>query len=270
MAQRAEIGSDAYYGALVDEASAGIHPARFVAGLADAARRAGALLYDHAPVHHVQRERGGWLLATDRGPLWAGELLAATSGYTGRATPALRRRMVPIGSYIIATEPLPAGLARELLPHNRMAYDTKNFLFYFRLTPDNRMLFGGRAGFTPPNDATVRESAAILRRGMASVFPQLRAARVEYAWGGTLGFTFDIFPHAGVLGGMHYAVGYAGHGVALATFVGARLADQILGDRHANPLADLPLPRAPLGLYTGDPWFLPLAGLWYRFKDWAG
>ncbi len=271
---RAEIGSDAYHGGLVDEASAGLDPARYVAGLARAAARAGALLFDHTPVAWIKRgsagiNAGGQFVGTAGGTLRAGAVLIATGGYTGPATPALRRRIVPIGSYIIATEPLPEPLAHEISPRDRMIFDTKRFLFYFRLTPDRRMLFGGRAGFFPETPATVRESAEILRRGMIQVYPRLRDARIEYAWGGTLDFTFDMMPHAGQIGGLYYALGYAGHGVAMATYLGTRMADQIAGVPCDNPFAELPLPRAPLGLYNGNPWFLPAVGAWYKFLDWV-
>lgn len=263
-----EIGSGAYHGGLVDETSAGLNPARYVAGLARAAERAGAELFERAPVERVGREPKGFRVSTPRGAIVAREVFVATNGYTGPATPSLRRRIVPIGSYIIATEPLPDALARELSPRGRMMFDTKNFLYYFRLTPDRRMLFGGRAGFFPETPATVRESAEILRRGMLSVYPQLRDVSTAYAWGGTLGFTFDLFPHAGRLDGLYFAMGYAGHGVALATYLGTAMAEVILGVPLASlPLARLPFPGAPLGLYDGRPWFLPLAALWYRFLD---
>src|SRR5439155_2270038 len=113
------------------------------------------------------------------------------------ATPALRKKIIPIGSYIITTEVLPEALARELSPRNRMIYDSKNYLHYYRLTPDRRMLFGGRAAFFPETADTIRKSAEILRRGMIEVCPQLRDAKVEYEWGGKLEFAFDIMPHAG-------------------------------------------------------------------------
>jgi glycine/D-amino acid oxidase-like deaminating enzyme len=266
---RDEIGSGAYHGGLVDEASAGVHPARYVAGLAWAAQRAGAQLFDHTPAERVAREGDEFRIWTPRGSLRAGAVLVASGGYTGPATPVLRRRVVPIGSYIIATAPLPADLAREVSPRGRMMFDSKNFLYYFRLTPDQRMLFGGRAGFFPETPATVRESATILRRGMLVVYPQLRDTPVEYAWGGTLDFTFDMMPHTGALGGLHYAIGYAGHGVAMATYMGTQIGRQIAGEQVENPFADLPFPTAPLGLYDGRPWFLPLAGAWYRFLDWV-
>jgi glycine/D-amino acid oxidase-like deaminating enzyme len=131
------------------------------------------------------------------------------------------------------------------------------------------MLFGGRAAFFPENDQTVRRSAEILRGGMIEVYPQLRDAKIDYAWGGTLDFAFDIMPHAGQLDGMYYAVGYAGHGVAMATYQGQRMAELIAGDKPENPFVGINFPGAPLGLYNGRPWFLPFAGAWYKFLDWV-
>lgn len=265
----AEIGSAIYHGGLVDAASAGLNPARYAAGLARAAERAGARLYDQARVERVERAAGGFTLTTARGTLTARDVFVATGGYTGRPTPGLHRKIVPIGSYVIATERLAETLARELSPRQRMIFDSKNFLYYYRLTPDRRLLFGGRAAFFPETPATVRESAELLRRGMLDVFPQLREAQVEYAWGGTLDFAFDLMPHAGRLEGIHYALGYAGHGVALATLLGVRMGETIGGARVDNPFAEIPFPGAPLGLYDGRPWFLPFAEAWYRFLDWV-
>jgi glycine/D-amino acid oxidase-like deaminating enzyme len=160
-------------------------------------------------------------------------------------------------------------LARELSPRGRMIYDSKNYLYYYRLTPDRRMLFGGRAAFFPENENTVRESAWILREGMISVYPKLRGVKVEYVWGGTLDFAFDIMPHAGRMDGMYFSVGYAGHGVAMATLLGKRMAEAILTGRDENPFAGIPFPGAPLGMYDGRPWFLPFAGMWYKLLDWV-
>src|SRR6202008_4013462 len=163
---------------------------------------------------------------------------------TSRITPALQKKIIPIGSYIIVTEILPAGLAKELSPRNRMIYDSKNYLYYYRLTPDRRMLFGGRAAFFPENAQTVRRSADLLRRGMIDVYPQLRDARVEYVWGATVDFAFDIMPHAGEMDGMYYAVGYAGHGVAMATYQGQKIAELMAGDQPANPFVGIGVPGA--------------------------
>jgi glycine/D-amino acid oxidase-like deaminating enzyme len=278
---QSEIGSAIYHGGLVDESSAGVNPARLVAGLAVAAERAGAALFEHSRVDEIQREGArGWKIATQRGTLRAQNVFVATSGYTSRVTPALQKKIIPIGSYIIVTEVLPEKLAAELSPRNRMIFDSKNYLYYYRLTPDRRMLFGGRAAFFPETSSTIRRSAEILRRGMTSVYPQLRNATIEYVWGGTLDFAFDIMPHAGQLGVLHYSLGYAGHGVAMSTYLGDKIAQSILRDTnnksaHAisqshneNPFAQIPFPNAPLGLYNGRPWFLPFAGAWYKVLDW--
>jgi len=269
----AEIGSSIYYGGMVDEVSAGCNPARYVAGLARSAMKAGAEVFEHARVTSIERDSCnvelGWKIVTSRGPLWAHEVFVGTSGYTGAATPALQKKLIPIGSFIITTEVLPEALAKELSPRNRMIYDSKNYLYYYRLTPDRRMLFGGRAAFFPENEHTVRRSAELLRKGMIEVYPQLRDARVEYVWGGTLDFAFDIMPHAGQIDGMYYAVGYAGHGVAMATYQGQKIAEMMAGDKPENPFVGIPFPGAPLGLYDGKPWFLPLAGAWYKVLDWV-
>lgn len=266
-----EIGSLVYHGGMVDEASAGLNPARYVAGLGSSAFLAGAEIHEKTRV--VGLERGslqgdsGWKVRTSRGTLQARDVLIATSGYTGSVTRSLQKKIIPIGSFIIVTEVLPQALACELSPRNRMIYDSKNYLFYYRLTPDRRMLFGGRAAFFPENENTVRHSARILRDGMIAVFPQLRETKVDFVWGGTLDFAFDILPHAGRIDGMYFSVGYAGHGVAMATLLGMKIAQSILTGRDENPFAGIPFPGAPLGLYDGNPWFLPFAGVWYKFLD---
>jgi glycine/D-amino acid oxidase-like deaminating enzyme len=268
---RQEIGSDIYFGGMVDEISAGVNPALYVAGLAKAAQRAGAHLYEHTRVLNVQSESNNGIrrfrVSTSRGSLFAREVLLATGAYTSSATPALRKKVIPIGSYIIATEVLSPDLSRELNPRNRMIYDSKHFLYYYRLTPDNRLLFGGRAAFFPESETTIRESAELLRRGMIEVYPQLRETKVDFAWGGTLDFTFDVMPHSGTVDGMHFAVGFAGHGVAAATSMGAKLAAVICGEQDESPFSRISFPDAPMGLRSGNTWALPLAGMYYRLLD---
>jgi len=269
---RSEIGSDIYFGGMVDEISAGVNPARYVAGLGAAALRAGVRICEHTRLQNIQRESRagvpGFQLNSSQGAIWARDVLVGTSGYTGGATPALRNKIIPIGSFIITTEVLPDALARELSPRNRQIYDSKNYLYYYRLTPDRRMLFGGRAAFFPETDQTIRKSAELLRRGMIGVYPQLRDTKIEYVWGGTLDFCFDIMPHAGRMDGIYFAVGYAGHGVAMATWQGQKMAEWMAEEKTDNPFAEIPFPGAPLGLYTGNPWFLPFAGAYYKVLDW--
>ena len=267
-----EIGSGIYFGGIVDETSAGVNPAQYASGLATAALRTGACIYENARVQQIQRNSqngsGGFSVLTSRGNLFARNVLVATSGYTSAATPALQKKIIPIGSFIIATEPLPRDLARELSPRNRMIFDSKHYLHYYRLTPDNCMLFGGRAAFFPETKNTIQRSADILRRDMVEIYPQLRGTKIEHAWGGTLDFCFDTMPHAGQTGGIYYALGYAGHGVAMATYLGTKLGEMMSGSMDEIPYAAIPFPGAPLGLYNGKPWFLPFAGAYYKVLDW--
>jgi glycine/D-amino acid oxidase-like deaminating enzyme len=269
---KGEIGSPIYYGGLVDESSASVNPARYVHGLAKAAQRQGACLFDHTSVTGVSSQpngtSGSFRVETTSGSLTAKEVFLASGAYTTAATPSLRKKVIPIGSYIIATEVLPDSLAAELSPRNRMIYDSKHFLYYYRLTPDNRMLFGGRAAFFPECESTVRESAELLRQGMIQVYPQLRDTKVEYVWGGTLDFAMDVMPHAGKIDSMYFAVGFAGHGVAAATWMGAKLAGVICGDPDDNPFSRIAFPGAPIGLRSGSTWALPLAGAYYKLLDW--
>jgi glycine/D-amino acid oxidase-like deaminating enzyme len=148
-----------------------------------------------------------------------------------------------------------------------MAFDSKYFLYYFRLTPDNRLLFGGRAEFTEPTPASTSRATAILRAGMTHVFPALADTRIDYAWGGRVAFTRDQMPHAGRLDdGSFFAGGYCGHGIAIATHLGDLVARRLGGETVTHPFVDDRCPTIPL--YNGTPWFLPFAGAYYRVKDW--
>jgi glycine/D-amino acid oxidase-like deaminating enzyme len=257
-----ELGSARYHGGLLDPLAGSVQPARLVDGLARAAERAGARLVERTDIQRASRAGGAWILTGPPGTIRARELLVATNGYTGPVIPALRRRVVPVGSYLIATAPLPPGVADRLIPRRRVLSDTKNLLYYFRGSPDGRMVFGGRAAFTP---TPVARAAAILARGMAEVFPELARVPIEYAWGGQVGFTLDQMPHAGRMDGAWYALGYGGHGVAMATWLGARMGHAIAG---RAPLPQLTSPFRAVPLYGGTPWFLPLVGGYYRVRDW--
>jgi glycine/D-amino acid oxidase-like deaminating enzyme len=266
---QSEIGSRLYHGALVDEVSAGLNPAQFVAGLARAAEKAGASLHARARVTRLERRGTRFLVETERGKLEAESVFVATAGYTGQVTKSLQKKVIPIGSFIIATEKLPNDLARELSPKNRMIFDYKHYLNYFRLW-GGRMIFGGRAAFFPENENTIARSAEILRREMVTVYPQLRDVKIEYAWGGTLDFAFDTMTHVGEEDGMVYALGFAGHGVAMGTYLGQTAAEAMLaGNIREHPFAQFKFPGAPLGLYDGRPWFLPFAGMWHKILDWV-
>jgi glycine/D-amino acid oxidase-like deaminating enzyme len=200
----------------------------------------------------------------------ADAVLVATNGYSrdghGRsAMPWLARRMIPVGSYIIATEELPHYAIDKLFPGRRMISDTRRVLNYFRPSPyGNRILWGGRASFGP---VAPEVAAPELHRMMLAVFPELKEVQITHAWTGNVAFTFDFLPHLGVQDGIHYAAGCQGSGVAMATWLGHRAALKIAkADNEGFALDGLKVPTAPL--YNGNPnWFLPLVGGWYRLRD---
>ncbi len=262
--QRAEIGSDLYHGGVLIERAGALHPARFHQSLAAAARAAGALLHGHAAVRRLERGPAGFALETARGRVQAAELIVATNGYTGPLTPALQRRVIPVSSYIVATEELPLELTRRLSPNGRMFVDGRRLLSYFRLSPDGRrVLFGGRVSLA---DVDERQSARGLHRRLLRVWPELAGCRISHSWKGTLAFTFDRLPHMGVCQGAHFAMGCNGSGIAMATWLGDQIAQKLLGraDRPC-PFDGQDFPTHPL--YRGRPWFLPAVGAWYRWRD---
>ena len=266
--QRDYLGSDRYFGGMAAAATGSLHPARYARGLAAAAARAGAVLVDRVRVRGIAPEGSGFRLVTDRGALRADAVLTATNGYSldprGTASPWLARRLVPLNSYIIATEELPAETIERLFPGRRMISESKRVLNYFRPSPDGRrVLWGGRASFRA---ATAGQSAPRLHATMAETFPELRAAKVTHAWTGMVAFTFDGLPHIGVQDGVHYAAGCQGSGVAMATWLGHNVALKIAGAANERFALDgLPFPTRPT--YTGNPWFLPIVGGWYSLRD---
>jgi len=261
-AQREEIASDYYWGGMVVERSGKLHPALYYKGLLDACRRREVRICGNAPVIRMARLANGWRVETGRGSVVAGDVVIATNGYTGSLTPELRRRVVPIASHIVATEELPEDLARSLIPKGRTLSDTRRVLCYYRMSPDGRrMLFGGRARFT---QVTATVSAPILYRFMTARFPQLRGFRLTHAWTGNTAFTFDALPHMGITDGLHYCLGCSG--IAMMTYLGWQTARRIVGTANDACAYDTDdFPDHPF--YSGNPWFLPAVGGWYRLRD---
>ena len=261
---REEIGSDAYHGALVVPGSGRLHPGRYFAGLVAAADRAGADLHEGVRARAIRRQADRrFAVETERGTILARDVFVATNGYTDGVAPALRRRIIPIGSYIIASEPLPEDLAHEISPKGRSFFDTKNFLYYWHVSADRRMVFGGRASFLP---TSIDHTAEILHKGLLEVHPQMAGRRIDFAWGGNVGFTFDRMPHVGrTKDGVAYAMGCCGTGIALMTHLGTKVGEWLAGG-EAPALARLKFPLVPVP-YEGRPWFLPFVGEWYRFQD---
>lgn len=263
---RDEIGSDRYHGGLIYGKSAGMHVGRYVRGLARAAQARGAHVLEHAPVLGLRRESGGaYVVQTPRGAMRASQVLLASGISQVGPFGWIRRRIVPVGAFLIVTEPLPLALLDQLLPTRRMATDTKNFVNFFRVTPDNRMLFGGRARFATSNPSSDEKSGLILRQQMAAVFPELSNVRIDYCWGGMVDMTANRLPRAGQRDGVYYSMGYSGHGTQMATLMGTLMAEIMDGRADLNPWKDFDWPAIPG--HFGKPWFLPFVGAWYRLKD---
>ncbi len=263
--QREEIGSDYSRGGLVADAFGALHPAKFHQGLAAVTRQAGAAIIDGTPVTRLARENGGFRVETPRSALKAKQVFVATNGYTGAVTPWLRRRVIPVGSYIIATAPLDPALVKRLVPNGRMISDTKRVMAYYRLSPDGtRVIFGGRASFRQVSALT---AAPVLHARMCEIWPDLAGTQITHAWAGNVAFTFDFVPHMGTHDGVHYALGCQGSGVAMMSYLGHQTALKLAGGANRPSAFDgLPFPTKPF--YSGEPWFLPIVGWSYRMRDW--
>lgn len=262
--QRDELGTDAYWGGVVYPRHASYHPARFHRGLLARALAAGATVIERCAALGLQRERQGFAVETAQGVIRAREVIVATNGYTGKLTPWLRRRVIPIGSYIIATEPLEPTLMARLFPTVRIVSDTRKVVYYYRASPDRRrILFGGRVSW---NEADPRRSAPRLHADLVRIFPELAGVRISHSWLGTVAYTFDTLAHVGSHDGVRYAMGYCGSGAAMAAYLGMRIGQQALGrPEGATAFDGLAFPSRPL--YTGFPWFLAPAVAYYRFRD---
>jgi glycine/D-amino acid oxidase-like deaminating enzyme len=263
---KSELDSPLYHGALFDPMSAGVHPGKYIAGLVTMADRCGVALHEKVTAKTIERRGTGFWVETERGTIAADDVIVATNGYTGQLVPWLQRRVIPTESLMIATEILPDDLARSLIPRGRMIWDTKIFLFYFRLSPDGRrLLFGGRPRST---GKTLRANAAYMYRDMLGVYPQLENIGIDYAWSGYVGMTRDRSPHIGRKDGIYYSLGYCGHGVALATYLGEKLAHMVAGREAHTAFADLPFRAVPF--YRGKAWFRPLIYAYFSMLDrWA-
>ncbi|HUG23583.1 NAD(P)/FAD-dependent oxidoreductase [Piscinibacter sp.] len=264
---RAEIGSGKFFGGLLQKTSGQMHVGKFGVGLAHAAVRHGARIAEQAPVTQIDRQSDGSLRVTSaRGIVDAGQVLLATGNPRTGPFSYLRRRMVSVGAFIIATEPLDAAVVQRLLPHRRNYVTSKNFVNYFRVTPDNRLVFGGRARFAISNPRSDEKSGRILRATLEEFFPELRGVRIDHCWGGMVDMTADRLPRAGEDHGLYFSTGYSGHGVQMSVHMGQVMADVMAGRPELNPWRGLDWPAIPG--HFGKPWFLPIVGAYYRLQDW--
>ncbi len=262
--QRAEIGTDSYHGGIVFEKHASLDPARYHQALLDLAVAAGARIASRSTVTSIERSGHGFVLRTGRGEVCARDVVIATNGYTSSLTPWLQRRVIPIGSYVIATEPIERGLMDQLMPTDRIVSDSRKVVYYYRPSPDRqRIVFGGRVSSAETN---TRQSAIRLKRDLDRLFPDLRDAKISHSWMGFVAYTFDTLANAGKHNGMHYAMGYCGSGVSVASYLGMRIGQQVLGLSDGRTAFDgIPMSTRPL--FFGRPWFLPASVAWLRLMD---
>ena len=262
--QHTEIGSDFYHGGIVHQNHASLDPARFHQGLLEGALTSGAQIKTHCAVNKIEKKGGIFQIHTEAGTMSAREVVVATSGYTGTVTPWHRRRVIPIGSYIISTELLAEDLVNELIPRDRVITDSRKLVVYYRASPDRkRILFGGRVSL---NETDPDKCAKPLHKKLTQIFPQLAKIKVSHSWMGFVGFTFDHMPHTGDKEGVHYAMGYCGSGVCLSSYFGTKLGQRLAGLPQGNTIfTDINFQTRPF--YKGNPWFLAPSILYFQLRD---
>lgn len=258
-----KLGTTAYHGALREGGAGHFHPLNYCLGLARAARQAGAVIHEHTRAVEVDTGSAPFV-RTERGVVRAKFLIIACNAYLGRLVPKLYGKVMPVTSYIITTEPLGEERAKTLIRDGEAVADTNFIVDYFRVTSDTRMLFGGRASYTTLEPADL---GAYMRPRMTRIFPQLRDAKIDFAWGGFIAITYNRIPDCGRLSPTaYYAHGYSGQGVALAGLYGKLMAEAVRGTAERFDLLarirHLPFPGGPVRVPM-----LASAMMFYRLRD---
>jgi len=269
--QHKEHGSELYHGGVVFPHFAAVHPAKYHAGTLAKVKQAGAIVIGDCPVEaidaHTTDSQTHYTVNTTRGMIVAKHVVVATNGYTSSLTPWLRRRVIPIGSYIIATEEIDADSMQNLFPTRRMLTDSRKLVYYYRPSFDHkRIIFGGRVSL---NETDVTKSGPILLAELRRLYPPLNDVRISHSWAGTVAYTFDSLMHCGQQKGLHYAMGYCGSGVGMASYLGKCIGQQLSRTGSIDiPLSKVAFQSRPL--YTGTPWFLAPSIWLYRMRDKMG
>ena len=261
---RERLGSNRYFGGQLDTGSLHLHPLKYALGLSRAAQDAGVRIYENSRVT-AYKANGGVDVYTNTARLKAKTVILACNGYLEGLAPRLAAKIMPINNYILATEPLSDEMARDLIRDDTAVQDTRFVINYWKLSGDNRLLFGGGETYTRKFP---RDIKSFVRKYMLAVYPQLQATQIDYAWGGTLAITMNRMPDYGRLGAkVFYAQGYSGHGVPTATLAGKLLAEAIGGEpSRFNLISELPIPRFPGGRLLR--WPGQVAGmLYYSLRD---
>ena len=263
-----EIASTQYRGGVALAFHAGLNPAKWARGLMDAAMRAGAVVQGNTPVLSLSPEGAGFVAQTPRGPVRPGQALLATNGYTQPQFADHKRRIIPIPSYLVATEVLGQDAVRALIPRGRMIVETRERHCYFRPSPDGeRIVFGGRAALVDVPEAFAQSQ---MRGLITQVFPQLKGVGLSHSWRGYTGFSFGYLPNIGQIDGVWHAMGYSGNGNGMAPYLGHKAALQMIGDSAGETAFSLTGLPARWWRPTGWPWFLPFADAMFRLRDLRG
>lgn len=268
-----EVSSAYYHGGIVYPQFGAIHPAKYFTGVLECVKTAGGKVMGHCPVLSIEPEPNRthqdsqFQVRTAQGVVRAKKVFIATNGYTGPLNPWQQRRVIPIGSYMIATEAMNPDTVKALFPTQRMVTDTRRLVVYYRASPDGtRVVFGGRVSL---NETNPYVSGPKLLAEVVRIFPELKGIRISHSWFGKVAYTFDTLMHCGQENGVHYAMGYCGSGVGMASYLGMRLGRQLAETHTADvPFAKIPFPTRPF--YQGNPWFLAPSVLWYQLRDRTG
>ncbi|MCC0041593.1 MAG: FAD-binding oxidoreductase [Rhodobiaceae bacterium] len=257
-----EIRTDRYYGAILFPEHGGLQPRKFHDGLLKAVLARGVTVVRDCPVEELARSGADFVARTPAGDVRAQRAIMATNGYTRGGHGWLRRRVFPLPSYLIATEPLDAERIAALAPGRRMMVETRARHSYFRVSPEgSRIVFGGRAAIT---QISPQRAAARLHETMCGIWPSLRDVRLTHCWSGNTGFSFNHMPHVGSHDGVFHAIGFSGSGVVMAPYLGMKVAYQMLGDeRGQTAYSGTHLATRPYH-FGGSPWFLHPGEFWYR------
>ncbi|KGS35406.1 NAD(P)/FAD-dependent oxidoreductase [Burkholderia pseudomallei] len=259
------VQSSRYLGGLFDPDSGHLHPLNYTLGLAHAAVASGARIHEDSAVTRIAREAGGHVVSTARGAVRARFVVLACNAFLGALAPALSRKIMPVGTYVIATEPLGEARARALMPAQAAICDSRFALDYFRPTPDARLLWGGKVSYSTLEP---RKLADAMRRDMLKTFPQLADVTIEHAWGGFVDITMNRAPHFGRLTPtVYFAQGFSGHGVNTTGLAGKLIAEAIDGQAaRFDVFGKIRHRDFPGGAALRMP-ALVLAMAWYRLRD---
>jgi gamma-glutamylputrescine oxidase len=262
---RSLVNSNAFYGGYLDPHSGHLHALNLALGMARAAQQHGARLYELSRVSSVARAASGWEVRTRTGSVRAPNVVLAGNGYLRNLQPAVEARVMPINNFVVTTEPLGRAAAERLIRDRRAVSDSRFVVNYFRITPDDRLLFGGGETYSYQ---IPRDIAGVVRPHILRIFPQLKDTRIEHAWAGTVAITMARLPFVREIEpGFFNASGFSGQGIVIAPFAGKALADAIGGDRRVfNLLEQFPVRRFPGGKLLRWP-VLVAAMSWYALRD---